>query len=123
MPRTSRLSTLLPRIGGLAPRVGYAPGDEKGRDRQRRSLQPSKRWLGTGWWLTTRRRVLERDHYTCRSCGAIVSGKGEAHVDHITPHNESREMFFCSDDGLQTLCVHCHVSKKQAEERRLGLIR
>jgi 5-methylcytosine-specific restriction endonuclease McrA len=53
----------------------------------------------------------------------LVAGKGQAHIDHIEPHNEDRAKFYCDDRGLQTLCVNCHNSKKQAEERRQGLVR
>lgn len=61
--------------------------------------------------------------YQCRKCKALVAGKGEAQIDHITPHNEDRALFHCDDAGLQTLCQTCHSSVKQAEERRAGLIR
>jgi 5-methylcytosine-specific restriction protein A len=123
MPR--KLTSLKPRLGSLKPRFGYAPGDEKGRDRYRRQSQPSKTWLKSAWWLKARQRILLRDRYTCqgKSCGRLVAGKGEAHIDHIVPHNESHAAFHCDDAGLQTLCVDCHVSKKQREERREGLIR
>ena len=113
----AKLSNLKPRLGNLPPRVGYATGDEKGRDQQRRHLQPSKQWLKTAWWQKTRQRILLRDLYTCQMCKRLVAGKGEAHIDHIRPHRENMERFFCADDGLQTLCVPCHVGKKQREEQ------
>jgi 5-methylcytosine-specific restriction endonuclease McrA len=103
--------------------MGYAPDDERARDKYRRETQPSKQWLKSAWWLRARQRVLIRDLYTCRLCGRLVGEKGQAHIDHITPHNECREKFHCDDAGLQTLCVNCHASKKQREERRAGLIR
>lgn len=119
----ARLTNLKPRLGSLAPRIGYAPGDDKAREKHRRDTQPSKTWLKSDWWQKTRQRILLRDLYTCRRCKRPVLGKGEAIVDHIHPHNEDRALFFCSDDGLQTLCSHCHSSIKQSEERRAGLIR
>ena len=121
----SKLKSLRPLVGTIKPLVGRMPGDEKARDLYRRDNQPSKQWLKSKWWLAARARVLKRDLYRCQwpGCGVLVAGKGQAHIDHKLPHNEDRSLFFCSDDGLQTLCVNCHVSKKQAEERRQGLIR
>lgn len=120
-----KLKTLRPMVGKMKPLVGRMPGDERARDAHRRHHQPSKAWLKTRWWQDARQRVLVRDGYRCQwqGCGALVTGKGEAHIDHIEPHNEDRSLFFCSDAGLQTLCVPCHVRLKQAEERREGLIR
>ena len=125
MPVVSKLKTLRPLVGKLKPLVGRMPGDEKARDEHRRQHQPSKTWLKSAWWLKARQRVLVRDRYTCQrpGCGVLVAGKGEAHIDHIVPHNEDRALFFCDDAGLQALCVPCHVRLKQAEERREGLIR
>lgn len=121
----AKVKMLGPLVPTIKPLVGRMPGDEKARDQHRRQHQPSKTWLKSAWWLRARQRVLIRDRYTCQwpGCGALVAGKGEAHIDHIEPHNEDRSLFFCDDAGLQTLCVPCHVSKKQAEERRAGLIR
>lgn len=121
--KMAKLSTLKPRFGSLAPRLGYAPGDEKARDRQRRVQQPSKQWLTFRRWRETRQRILVRDLYACQMCGVLVAGKGEAQIDHKRPHNEDPALFWCSDDGLQTLCLPCHTSRKQGEERRAGLIR
>jgi len=119
----SRLKTLKPMISTIKPLVGRMPGDEKARDQQRREQQPSKRWLKTSWWYAARRRVLARDLLRCQwpGCGKVVAGKYEAHIDHKDPHNEERDKFFCSDEGLQTLCEPCHNKKKQQEEIRLGL--
>lgn len=117
----AKLKTLRPLVGTIKPLVGRMPGDEKVREKQvwRQGL-PSRHWLKTSWWQAARKRVLLRDLYRCQwpGCGALVVGKGKAHVDHKEPHNEDRAKFFCSDDGLQTLCVNCHASKKQSEERR-----
>jgi 5-methylcytosine-specific restriction protein A len=68
-------------------------------------------------WQDTRDRILVRDLYTCRKCKRFVAGKGEAHVDHIVKHNGDIALFWCGDEGLQTLCSTCHSSAKQSEER------
>ena len=118
----SKLKTLKPQIATIKPLIGRAAGDERARDKERRDRQPSKKWLKTSWWLEARRRILARDLYTCQwpECGKLVAGKYQAHVDHIEPHNEERDKFFCSDAGLQTLCEPCHNTKKQQEEIRQG---
>ncbi|ARS70880.1 HNH endonuclease [Sinorhizobium meliloti] len=119
----AKLKTIKPLVSSLKPLVGTMPGDEKSRARQEwRGDRPSRQWLKSAWWQRTRQRILVRDQYTCKRCGLLVAGKGEAHVDHIEPHNEDRAKFFCTDEGLQTLCVICHTKHKQAEERRARLL-
>lgn len=120
----TRLPTLPPKLKTLAPRMGYAKDDQQATDRHRRQNQPSKAWYKSAWWLKTRQRILKRDLYTCQhpGCGALVAGKGEAHIDHIEPHNDDWHAFHCDDDGLRTLCSHCHNSIKQAEERRAAVM-
>lgn len=112
-----RLPRLAPLVATLAPRIGYAKDDKAATSRYRRANSPSKTWYKSKWWLDTRLRILKRDLWTCQMCGALVAGKGEAHVDHNVPHNDDRQKFFCPDVGLRTLCAHCHNSVKQREER------
>jgi 5-methylcytosine-specific restriction endonuclease McrA len=120
----SRLRTIKPLVSTIKPLIGRAPGDEEARAKQEwREDRPSRLWLKSGWWKRTRQRILARDMYTCKRCGLLVTGKGEAHVDHIIPHNEEKARFFCDDAGLQTLCRLCHTGAKQSEERRARLQR
>lgn len=57
-----------------------------------------------------RKKILERDHYTCCQCG--VSLADEPHllleVDHIVPVSKGG---LTSEDNLQTLCWRCNRSK------------
>jgi 5-methylcytosine-specific restriction protein A len=57
----------------------------------------------TRQWRNTRARVLYRDRYTCRQCGAPAT-----HVDHITP-----VLFGGTDDegNLQALSASCNLAK------------
>ena len=58
-----------------------------------------------------RRRVLLRDHYTCRRCGRVSV---DLEVDHITPlHLGGAE----SDENRQALCRDCHDAKSAEEEK------
>ncbi|WP_029042570.1 HNH endonuclease signature motif containing protein [Cucumibacter marinus] len=49
---------------------------------------------------------------TCRRCGSPASV-----VDHIKPHKGNQALFW-NRSNWQSLCVHCHSSAKQSEERR-----
>lgn len=121
--KSARLVAPKPRLTTMGPRLGYAKDDQQATDRHRRNNSPSKAWYKTAWWQKTRQRILKRDLYRCQNptCkvpgGALVGGKGEAHIDHIEPHNDDWALFHCGDEGLTTLCVNCHNSAKQAEER------
>ena len=58
-----------------------------------------------------RKRVLLRDHYTCRRCGRVSV---DLEVDHIVP------LFLGgaeSDENRQALCRECHAAKSAEEEK------
>ncbi|HEU4986875.1 MAG TPA: HNH endonuclease signature motif containing protein [Rhizobiaceae bacterium] len=114
-----KLSNLKPSLSTLPPRLGYAPGDEKARDKQRAQTQHWRAWYKTARWQKLRWSILVRDLFTCQRCKRVASGKGEAHVDHIRPHR-GNETLFWSADNLQCLCAPCHNSAKQSEERKHG---
>jgi len=116
-----RLKTLGPRVSALQPRLGYAPGDERARDRQRAATQPWRSWYKTERWRRLRERVLIRDNFTCQQTGVLLVGRHPAPnspvVDHIIPHRGDPELFW-DENNLQTLSKAYHDSRKQAEERR-----
>lgn len=60
---------------------------------------------------------LTRDLFKCQTCGVLVMGKGEAHVDHIVPKVDGG-----TDDmeNLQTLCRSCHSRKTALEDGGFG---
>jgi hypothetical protein len=60
--------------------------------------------------LRLRFRVLQRDSFTCQSCGASPAKQvGVAlHVDHIIPWSKGGETTF---ENLQTLCSRCNLGK------------
>lgn len=70
-------------------------------------------------WEVVREQILERDDYTCRTCGysteAEQNSERDLHVDHIEPLAEGGHPF--DEENLQTLCEACH-HQKTAEQNR-----
>lgn len=58
----------------------------------------------TPQWRTLRAFVLKRDGHRCVVCGADVSAKGAARVDHIKPRSTHPELAL-EPSNLRTLCV------------------
>ena len=69
--------------------------------------------------------MLTADAWTCRECGRVASGKGEAHADHISPvvpgtdECENGASRYDVRNG-QCLCASCHGRKTAREERGAG---
>jgi len=60
--------------------------------------------------LRTRFRVMKRDNFSCRACGASPAfSPGIAlHIDHIIPWSRGGDTV---DENLQTLCEQCNLGK------------
>jgi hypothetical protein len=60
--------------------------------------------------LRTRFRVMKRDNFSCRACGAspALSPGTALHVDHLLPWSRGGESI---DENLQTLCEACNIGK------------
>lgn len=58
-------------------------------------------------------RILVRDGFRCKSCGAspLVKPGVELHVDHILPWSKGGET---TDDNLETKCKQCNLGKGNA---------
>ena len=68
-----------------------------------------KRLIPSGWqWEQTRRRILDRDGWRCRSCGRYGH-----ECDHIIPLMNGGAVL--RESNLQTLCSACHVKKTRGE--------
>ena len=81
----------------------------------------TKRIAGSTW-MATRRRIMQRDKFTCACCGAI---RMDHECDHVVPLEQGGSN---DDENLQLLCVWvdehgvhrgCHAvkTKKEAQER------
>jgi 5-methylcytosine-specific restriction enzyme A len=71
-----------------------------------------RRWYCTKPWARLRRQVLGAQAYTCAQCGQVSR---DLDVDHITPHQGSRRLFW-DRANLQALCKPCHTRKTRQEE-------
>jgi 5-methylcytosine-specific restriction endonuclease McrA len=60
--------------------------------------------------LRLRFRVMKRDKFSCRACGASPALKSgiSLHVDHIKPWSRGGET---TEENLQTLCEACNLGK------------
>lgn len=112
----SRLKSLKPRVGTLAPRIGYAGGDEASRSRHRDATQAWRAWYKTSRWQKLRWSILVRDCFTCKLCGWIGNDTSFLVCDHVEPHRGDEDKFWAGP--FQTLCKACHDKDKQREERR-----
>ena len=112
-----RLKSLKPRIGMLAPRIGYAAGNERERSLHRDATQPWRAWYKTARWQKLRWAVLVRDLFTCRRCKRVEPDTSQLVADHDTPHRGDEALFW-DPENLQCLCKPCHDGDKQREERR-----
>ena len=84
----------------------------------------SSKFYQTKRWRMTRERILLRDLFVCQmpGCGCgLTTGRAHARaavVDHLTPHHGDPDLFWCPDEGLQSICKKCHDRAKQAIEKR-----
>jgi len=78
---------------------------------------PYAEYLKTPEWLVTRKRILQRDHYTCQGCQAQ---KVLLHVHHYTYARLGCE----DDEDLVTLCEVCHdeLHRQLAEVPKLSFV-
>ena len=65
-------------------------------------------------WRLLRQSIIERDKYTCQSCGVIGTA---IDVDHIDSNNTNDD-----PSNLQTLCRPCHLEKTTKENKGLDYI-
>lgn len=112
----AKLSAVRPRVQALRSRIGGVAGDRKAMD-QARDQRPWRRWYKTARWQALRWQTLVRDLFTCQRCGRIEGDTPQLVADHRKPHRGDAALFW-SQANLWTLCVNCHSSAKQREERR-----
>ncbi len=91
--------------------VEYANGTDAGATIQTGAESSApRRGTGRDPSLRLRWKVLQRDRFSCRACGAtpaLVAGV-ELHVDHIVPWSKGGDTVL---ENLQTLCSSCNRGK------------
>lgn len=117
-----RLRALKANVAALPPRIGYLPGDEKARDRQRNAAQPWRAWYKTPRWEKLRQAVFLRDHYICQRSGELCVGKAPAAnspvANHKTPHRGNPALFW-DINNLETVSKRVHDKDIQREEQAI----
>lgn len=116
----AKLTSIKPRLGGMKPRMGQAPADERERSRQRDDRDKWRSWYKTQRWRDLRKVILARDLYTCQRTGVLLVGKYPAPnspvVDHKRPHRGDQALFW-DPDNLHAISKAFHDSEKQREEQ------
>lgn len=73
---------------------------------------PSNRQRTSSYqWRKLRLTILERDKFTCQSCGVITT---VLEVDHIIPNSDNND-----PANLQAICRPCHEEKTLKENKRV----
>ncbi len=73
-------------------------------------IDNAKRKTGRDPSLRLRFKVMHRDSFTCKQCGASPAKNPSVvlHIDHIIPWSKGGDTTF---DNLQTLCLECNLGK------------
>lgn len=97
----------------LASFVEYA--NSSGMEPEQNHADQPMRRSGRDPSLRLRFKVLVRDHFSCRHCGASPAKTVgvQLHVDHIVPWSKGGDSVL---DNLQTLCSNCNLGKGDLEE-------
>jgi 5-methylcytosine-specific restriction endonuclease McrA len=68
-------------------------------------------------WAEMRDKILKRDNYTCKDCGASKDAFLEVH--HVNPIHKGGPEF--DEKNLITLCIKCHDKRHKKKGRRVYL--
>lgn len=118
------MKRLKPLLKPLPPRLGFAVGDTKGRDRQREKTLPWRHWYHSKRWQDLRMKILVRDLFTCQQTGVLLTGKyplpNSPVVDHINRHHGDEALFW-DESNLQAVSKEYHDSQKAREDHQKDL--
>jgi 5-methylcytosine-specific restriction endonuclease McrA len=105
-PYNRRFSTW---TNALEKYVIWANGEDINAPEEKEIL-PQKRNTGRDPSLRLRFKVLQRDNFSCKQCGASPAKDQsiELHIDHIIPWSKGGDTVF---ENLQTLCLKCNLGK------------
>jgi len=106
----------------MAPRIGFASGDEKAGDKARDDAAPWRAWYRTKRWRDLRIAVFARDAFRCQRTGQLVMGKypapGSPVANHKRPHRGDPVLFW-DMSNIETVAKSVHDSIIQAEEQAI----
>jgi hypothetical protein len=114
LPSTISLTPYNRRFGSwtasLKTFVNYANGSGVESSVTQSCIEVAHHATGRDPSLRLRWHVLQRDHFTCRACGAspALNLGVELHIDHIIPWSKGGETVL---ENLQTLCSICNLGK------------
>lgn len=83
-------------------------------DQRRREVSPWRHWYGRKVWRMIRQQQLAMEPL-CTMCADDDIETMATVCDHVVPHRGDWDVFI--QGPFQSLCKHCHDSKKQREER------
>lgn len=100
-------------IAALESFIEYANASEKTESRAESLTSATKR-TPRDPSLRLRFKVLMRDRFACRQCGASPAKTAgvELQIDHVNPWSKSGETIL---ENLQTLCARCNLGKSNLE--------
>lgn len=86
-------------------KIGAAQRGEKGNNWRGGVWLSQPQWeRKTNRYKALRKKIFERDDYTCVLCGKCG---GDLHVDHIKSYSKHKDLRY-EESNLRTLCVKCH---------------
>lgn len=115
-----RLKSIGSRLSPATPRLGYVPGDERARDRQRETVAPWRSWYRSARWRKLRLQCFERDGYICQRTGVLCAGTGNDPTAPVANHKRRHggdATLFWDLGNLETVSKAAHDSIVQREER------
>jgi len=114
------MDTLKPDMQSLSVPVSSRTDKERERLKKREADNDFRKLYHQKRWRDLRLKILERDLFTCRQTGVLLSGKHPAPnspvVDHIKPHRGDIALFW-DENNLQSVSKAWHDSIKQAREK------
>ena len=82
------------------------------------SWEHDRAGLNGARWKRLRRRILERDNWTCQVCGKSA---GRFEIDHVVPLAAGGSAW--EESNLQCLCRRCHFEKTAGENQTIAIAR
>ena len=64
--------------------------------------------IGKSNWIKLRKKIKEKDKWTCQKCGCDLN-KRKSNCHHKIPYAVSKDN---SEENLETLCIPCHAKKE-----------